>query len=121
MIVNWPIQVDEGPHVQVAQGDEEHEEAAISIQRRVHSKQHCEDQDYLHALREQEEPPRSHGHPAKIYQVPYESEDVEDSVEDHENACYNSEGEKCTGIGSAGIQGGIVLDIQEVDHINRHH
>jgi hypothetical protein len=93
VIINRPVEVHEGPHVQVAQGDKEYEEAAIRIQRGVHAKEHSEDQDYLHALREQEEPPGTHCHPAKIYQVTYESDYVEDEVEGHENAYYNFEGE----------------------------
>lgn len=115
--VDGPVEVDEGPHVQVAQGDEEYEQTAIRIQRGVHTEQHCEDQDNLHALTEQEEPPRSHGHPAQIHYVSYEGNKVEDEVEGHENTNYNFEGEESTSVGGAKVQRWIVLYIQEIYHV----
>ena len=77
-VIDGPVEVDEGPDVQVAQRDEENQEAPISIQRGVDTEQHREDQNDLHALREHEEPPGAHSHTAEVDQVPYKGEKVED-------------------------------------------
>ena len=67
VVVDGPVQVDERPDVDVAEGDEEYEEAAVRIEGRVNAEAHGQDQRDLHALREHKEPAGAKGHPTEIY------------------------------------------------------
>lgn len=95
-IEHRPVQVDQGPDVQVAQGYKEYEDMPIVVEGRVNAKAEGHDEGQEHREGKEEQGTRTGCQTAEVPKVAYQSHQKEHSIDAEHHCCKDQKYDECT-------------------------